>query len=99
MTPRERAEEPDVALPDYNRPVVARLVGASFHAGVHWRREGWAFMVRHDDPTHTVANGWERTRYNEAIRRINADHADVIEWVYVADLPKHSTKVNVDDPA
>ena len=83
-------------LPDFNRLVVARLVGANHHTGDHiaWHREGWAFMVRWDDsPEHTIADGWARDRYEKALKEIDADYAEVVEWIYVHKLSDVSQSV------
>ena len=78
-------------LPKPKNLVIAYLEGASYHTGddIAWRRCGWAFMVRWDDaPDETIKDGWSRRHYNYALREIGADHAQVVRWAYVEDLPK-----------
>jgi len=84
-----------MALPEFNRLVLAKLDGASHHTGDYpaWHREGWAIMVRWDDSKDTIADGWARNRYDAALRQIDADYASVVEWVYVSDLNKLSERV------
>lgn len=89
-----RSEERNM-LPDFNRTVMARLEGASHHTGgaVSWAREGWAEMVRWDSPGGTIKDGWSRRHYAAALQKIDADYADIIEWVYLSDLPTISHQV------
>jgi len=68
-------------LPPFNRLVVAYLVGFKEHSGMSWKRDGWAFMVRHDDREHTVADMWASDRYNAALKSLDADHLDVLQWM------------------
>lgn len=74
-----------VALPEFNRRVVARLSGAKEHSGATWDRVYWAFMVRWDDAD-TVADGWARPWYDKALKEMDADWAFVELWIYVEDL-------------
>ena len=84
-------------LPEENRAVLAYLEGTSHHTGddIGFKREGWAFMVRWgDDSKHTVVHGWARNYYDRALKQIDADYADVVRWVYLADLPPVCTEVS-----
>jgi hypothetical protein len=79
-------------LPEFNKTVVARIVGTKHHPDGYWHREGWAFMARwENEPRFTVDDEWSRELYDIAIKKIDADSAIVAEWVYVSDLPKVST--------
>ena len=44
-------------------------------------------MVRWDSPEHTVADGWSRSSYEAALKKIDADYATVTKWAYTSDLP------------
>lgn len=68
-------------LPPFNRLVVAYLVGSKFHSGARFKRDGFAFMVRHDDMAHTVHDKWASSHYNEALKRIDADDLQVDAWI------------------
>lgn len=68
-------------LPRFNQPVVAYLKGFKQHSDAQWTRDGWAFMVRHDSREHTVADLWASFQYNEALKRLDADHLDIIQWM------------------
>lgn len=70
-------------LPDFNRRVIAWLEGSKEHSGFNWKRSGFAFMVRHNDPVFTVANQWATCFYNDACKQIDADQADVTYWFYL----------------
>lgn len=67
-------------LPDFNRLVVAYMVGSKEHSDVRWVRDGWAFMVRHDDQD-TIADGWSRNRYEAALKSLDAHTLKVIQWL------------------
>lgn len=69
------------SLPRFNQLVVAYLKGFKQHSDKKWVRDGWAFMVRHDSLEHTVADKWASHQYNEALKRLDADHLDVIQWL------------------
>jgi hypothetical protein len=66
-------------LPPFNQLVIAWIDGRQEHSGLTWGREGYAFMVRHDDQ-HTVANGWSLSHYDEAIKKLGADFAFITHW-------------------
>lgn len=68
-------------LPPFNALVVAYLKGHKYHSDVRWHRDGWAFMVRHDEEqfTHTDAR-WSLELYSDALKRLDADELDVIQW-------------------
>lgn len=68
-------------LPPFNRLVLAYMVGSKDHTGMHWHRDGFAFMVRHDDVAHTVADKWASDRYSRALKEIDADHLEVTHWM------------------
>lgn len=68
-------------LPPFNTLVVAYLEGAKEHSGALWGRSGYAFMVRHDDPPNTVADGYARDRYERALKDIGADYLTVKAWL------------------
>ncbi len=83
-------------LPDFNRLVLARLEGASHHTGDFpgWHREGWAFMIRWENgAADTIADGWARYRYDQALTAIDADYASVKEWVYVDEIGALSHRI------
>lgn len=67
-------------LPRANLRVVAWLEGFQEHSGVRWERKGWAFMVRHPDETSSVADGWSRSFYEDALKDLGADSLFVTSW-------------------
>ena len=75
-------------LPDFNKPVVAWLSGRKFHSDLTWQRDGYAFLVRHDDDkySHTDAR-WGINWFNAALKKIDADEAEVTHWFYVPGEP------------
>lgn len=75
-------------LPPFNKLVVAWLEGAQEHSGVSWKRTGFAFMVRHNEPSHTVADEWSRESYEKALKGMGADYASVVSWLPLEE-PKH----------
>jgi len=68
-------------LPPFNQKVLAWLDGSKEHSGCNWKRFGYAFMVRHDDPPHTVADSWARSLYEAALKDMGADLATVTHWM------------------
>jgi hypothetical protein len=74
-------------LPPFNQKVLAWMEGSKEHSNCNWKRFGYAFMVRHDDPPHTVADSWARSFYEEAIKDIGADLASVTHWMPLPDRP------------
>jgi hypothetical protein len=69
------------ALPPFNALVVAYLSGRKWHSDVAWKRDGWAFMVRHYEQqfTHTDAR-WSLELYSDALKRLDADELEVVQW-------------------
>ena len=66
--------------------VLAYFDGWKEHSGVTWNRPGVEFMVRHSEDT--VADGWARGWYEEALKRINADGATITHWMPLPEFPK-----------
>jgi hypothetical protein len=61
--------------------VLAYVLGFKEHNDTRWKRDGWALMVRHDDKTYTVADLWSSSRYNDALKALDADHLEVVQWM------------------
>lgn len=75
-------------LPPYNRLVIAYLEGFKRHTDAKWERIGYAFMIRHnDDPKYTIADKWSRSHYEEALKRLDADHLEVTRWIALEARP------------
>jgi len=74
---------------------MAFLVGESFHTGdgMGWGRKGWVEMVRWDDPSNTIKDQWSTRHYDEALKKIDADVAEIKEWVYFSKLHEMATPV------
>lgn len=72
-------------LPDFNRRVIAWLEGSKDHSGMSWKRVGYAFMVRHDDPQFTVENQWATCYYSDACKALGADTLNVTHWFYLGE--------------
>lgn len=64
------------SLPDKNRLIVAYLDGYCYHSDLMWKRAGWGLMVMHED-------GWSRTHYEAALKRLDADGLEVTHWAYL----------------
>ncbi len=63
------------SLPERNRLVVAKLVGAKEHSGCEWSREGWEMMTWWGDH-------WNARRMADARETLDADYLDVEAWFY-----------------
>lgn len=76
-------------LPEFNKVVVAFLCGAQEHSGINWDRRGYAFMVRHDpaETIYTVADGWAKSFYDDALTKLGADWLQVTHWHYLLPEP------------
>lgn len=68
-------------LPPFNRLVLAWMEGVKEHSEMMWKRSGFAFMVRHNDPEFTMADGWSRNHYERALTDMGADAANVVRWI------------------
>jgi hypothetical protein len=69
-------------LPEWNRLVVAYCVGFQHHTGIDWKREGYAFMVRHNAREFVVGTDqWAQAHYQKALERIDADQLTVTHWM------------------
>lgn len=69
-------------LPPFNKLVVAYLEGVKEHSDARWRRQGYAFMVRHD--TAEFVEGpeqWATCFYNDALTKLGADELRVTAWL------------------
>lgn len=69
-------------LPEYNHRVLAFLEGSTFHSDVFWQREGYAFLVRHEDSIEK--DKWSSKFLQDAREMLDMEHIESIKWVYVS---------------
>ncbi len=74
-------------LPDSGSRVLAWLEGAKEHSGMLWHREGYAFMVRHDNSKHTVKDEWAESYYDRALEDLSASYLEITHWMYLPAKP------------